>query len=109
MIFNASYSSDFNPIENLFSLWKSKVHSEVHNTKVDLINQILKTSHEIAYDKKQYISSFVQRSLYFWKAYSDCQITDFLPLYLAQNIINSKKKDEIIRKKMRDNRKNKTN
>ena len=69
MIFNASYSPDFNPIKNLFSLWKSKVHSEVHNTKVDLINQILKTSLEIAYDKKQYISSFVQRSLHFWKAY----------------------------------------
>jgi hypothetical protein len=33
MIFNAPYCPDFNPIENLFSLWKTKTYSQVFDSK----------------------------------------------------------------------------
>jgi transposase len=106
VIFNAPYCPDFNPIENLFCLWKGKVHEQVHNNKAELINSILTMSLGIAFDrKKDYITSFVLRSLYFWKTYSDCQITDFLDLGVAQNIIHVKKKQRKLRKERRNLRK----
>ena len=91
MIFNAPYCPDFNPIENLFSLWKNKVHNKVLNTRREAIEEIVRTSIQISNDKKDYISSFVLRSLYHWKVYSDCQITDSLDLNLAQELITTKK------------------
>ena len=30
VIFNAPYTPDFNPIENLFCLWKKKVHTQIY-------------------------------------------------------------------------------
>ena len=56
---------------------------------------------EIAFDGKEYIARFVLRSLYFWKSFSDCQITDFLNIDLAQNIIRDKKKERKQRKERR--------
>ena len=33
LIFNAPYSPDFNPIENLFNLWKTRTHTQVFKSK----------------------------------------------------------------------------
>ena len=100
MIFNAPYCSDFNPIENLFNLWKTKTHTKVFNSKRDLIIEIVKTSKEIS-DDENYISSFVLRSLKFWKFFSDSDLTNNLNLELAQQLISEKRNKRIIKRRMR--------
>ena len=61
---------------------------------------------EIAFDrKKEYITRFVLRSLYFWKTYSDCQITEYLSINAAQKIIQEKKTVRKLEKEKRKARK----